>query len=112
MASIICQALGRGVTRSKRRAQQWTRKAAENGHTNACLVLAAHMYGDQPYAREVGHVEEAAGVASPAAIVEGHDVPLDVLTGVVMSTGSVPYVAWRWRGTRIATTRGARLWAS
>jgi len=82
-ASIICQALGRGVTRSKRRAMQWMRKAAETGHADACLVLAGRMYGDQPYAREVGHAEEAAGVAASVGVVEGHDVPPDVLTGVV-----------------------------
>jgi hypothetical protein len=41
------------------------------------------MYRDQPYAREVGHVEEAAEVAAPAGTMEGHDVPPDVLTGVV-----------------------------
>ena len=37
---------------------------------------------DRPYAREAGHVGEAAGGATPAGIVEGHDVPPDVLTGV------------------------------
>ena len=78
----VCQALGRGVTRSKRRAMQWLRKAAENGHAVACVKLATHMYGDQPYAREVGHVGEAAGVLS-TGVMEGHDVPLDVLTGVL-----------------------------
>jgi hypothetical protein len=41
------------------------------------------MYGDRPYAREVGHVEEVAGVAASVAVVEGLDVPPDVLTGVV-----------------------------
>jgi len=82
-ASDICQALGRGVTRSKRRALQWRRKAADTGDAGTCLVLASRMYGDEPYAREVGHVEEAAGVATPAGVTEGHDVPPDVLTGVV-----------------------------
>ena len=82
-ASNICQALGRGVTRSKRRAQEWRRKAAEGGHADACLTLADRMYGDEPYAREVGHVGEAAGAASPAGVTEGHDVPPDVLTGVL-----------------------------
>jgi hypothetical protein len=38
---------------------------------------------DYPYAREVGHVGEAAGVAAPAGVMEGHDVPPDVLTGVL-----------------------------
>jgi len=79
---IICQALGRGVTRSKRRALQWLRKAAENVHADGCYQLAASMYDDQPYAREVGHVVEAAGVATSAGNMEGHDVPPDVLTGV------------------------------
>jgi len=83
MASIVSQALGRGVTRSKRRAMQWLRTAAENGLAMACLQLAARMYADQPYAREVGHLVEAAGVAAPAGVIEGHDVPPDVLTGVV-----------------------------
>jgi len=82
-ASNICQALGCGVTRSKRRAIQWCRKAAENGHTVSCLTLATRMYGDRPYAREVGHVEEAAGVATSAGVMEGHDVPSDVLTSVL-----------------------------
>ena len=83
VASNICLALGRGVMRSKRRAMQWLRKTAENGHAHACLRLAAHMYGDQPYARDVGHVVEAAGVATSAGVTEGHDVPPDVLTSVV-----------------------------
>ena len=77
VASNICRALRHGVSRSKRRATQWMRKAAENGHTNACVRLAARMYGDLPYAREIGHVGEAAGV------VEGHDVPPFVLAGVL-----------------------------
>jgi len=83
VAGIVCLALGRGVTRSKRRAMQWRRKAAENGHADACLQLALRMYGDRPYAREVGHVGEAAGVTLPVGVMEGHDVPQDVLTGVV-----------------------------
>jgi hypothetical protein len=41
------------------------------------------MYGGKPYAREVGHVVEAAGVATSVGGIEGHDVPPDVLTGVV-----------------------------
>jgi TPR repeat protein len=83
MASNICQALGRGVTRSKWRAMQWMRKAAENGHTEACWQVAARMYADLPYAREVGHLEEAAGVATSGAVTEGHEVPPDVMTGVL-----------------------------
>ena len=82
-ASNLCWALGRGGTRSKRQAMQWRRKAAENGDADACMKLAAHMYGDHPYAREVGHVAEAAGVATSAGVKEGHDIPLDVMTGVV-----------------------------
>ena len=81
-ASIICQALGRGVARSKRQAMRWARKAAENGDANACAALAVRMYGDEPYAREVGRVGEAAGVATSAGVMQGHDVPPDVLTGV------------------------------
>jgi len=83
VARNICQALGRGVTRSKRRAQEWRRKAADNGDADECLTLAACMYLDHPYAREVGHVVEAAGPAMSAGVMEGHDVPQDVLTGVV-----------------------------
>jgi len=82
-ANINCQALGRGVTRSKRKAMQWRRKAAENGIAQACLHLAGRMYMDLPYAREVGHVGEAAGVAASAGVMEGHDVPTDTLTSVV-----------------------------
>jgi len=40
---------------------KWLRKAAENGYTDASAQLAMRMYGDEPYAREVGHVEEAVG---------------------------------------------------
>ena len=83
MASIICQALGRGVTRSKRRAMQWLRKAAENGDADSCLQLANLMYAYQPYAREIGHVGEAAGIAASAGVMEGLDVPPDVLTSMV-----------------------------
>jgi TPR repeat protein len=63
-------------------AKRWTRKAAENGHVDACFNLAGHMYADQPYAREVGLVVKAAGVALSVVVTEGHDVPADVLTGV------------------------------
>ena len=58
------------------------RKAAENGHADACLKLATNMYADRPYAREAGQVGQAAGVAASAGGMEGHDVPPDVLTGV------------------------------
>jgi hypothetical protein len=61
---------------------RWRRKAAENGDTHMCLTLAARMYLDQPYAREVGRVGEAVGVSS-SEVMEGHDVPPDVLIGVV-----------------------------
>jgi hypothetical protein len=54
-----------------------------NGIADSCLQLACRMYLDQPYAREVGHVGEAAGVVMPADTMEGHDVPPDVLTSVV-----------------------------
>jgi len=73
----------RGVTRSKRRAQQWLRKAAENGLADACLRLGHCMYADHPYSRAVGHVEEAAGVATSSGVVEGHNVPPEVLTNVM-----------------------------
>ena len=63
---------------------QWCRKAAEVGHINACVRLSARMlYLDLPYAREVGHVGEAAGDATSAGVTKGHDVPLDVLTSVI-----------------------------
>ena len=62
---------------------QWRRKAAENGLAHSCLQLAGHVYLDTPYAREVGHVGEAAGDATRAGVMEGHDIPPDVLTGVV-----------------------------
>jgi len=83
VASNILPALERGVTRSKRQAIKWMRKAAENGVTDSCFQLAAAMYLDHPYAREVGHVGEAARVATSAGVVEGHDVPRDVLTSVL-----------------------------
>jgi TPR repeat protein len=79
----ICPALGRGVTRSKQLAISWLRKAAENGHVDSCSLLASKMYADLPYAREVGHVGEAVRVALPAGVTEGHDVPPDVLRGVI-----------------------------
>jgi len=81
--SNICVAIGRGVTRSKQMAVRWTRKAAENGQADACLSLTQNMYLGRPYAREVGHVGEAAGVATPAGVMEGHDVPPEILTNVV-----------------------------
>jgi TPR repeat protein len=74
--------VGRGVTRSKGLALRWTRKAAENDLTRSCSSLAEYIYLNRPYAREVGHVEEAAGVAASAGVTEGHDVPPDVLTDV------------------------------
>jgi len=80
--SIICKALGHGVTRSKRLAMQCGRKAAENGNVDACLRLASCIYGDYPYARDIGRVGDAAGDVMPAGIMEGHDLPRDVLTSV------------------------------
>ena len=97
-ASIIGQALGHGVTRSKRQALEWKRKAAENGDAAACLQLAGSMYGDYPYAREAGHVgdprvRDTAGSATLAWVTDSeghedsaavlHDLPTDVLTSVV-----------------------------
>jgi len=98
VASIICQALGRGVTRSKRRALQWMRKAAEIGHTQSCSTLASRMYGDWPYAREVGHVVEAAGAATSAGVMEGHDVPPYVLNSVVLFGRQVIIQTTSWMG--------------
>jgi len=63
---------------------QWSRKAAENGDAASCLLVASYIYLDNPYAREVGHVVEAAGVATLDGVMEGHDVPPDVLTSVVL----------------------------
>jgi TPR repeat protein len=83
VASNLYQARGRGVTRSKRKTKKWLRKATENGHEHACVKLAAHMYDDRPYAREAGHVGEAAGIATSAGVMNGHTVPPDVLTSVV-----------------------------
>jgi TPR repeat protein len=73
-----------GVARSKLRAMQWRRKAADKGVRQPCMVLAGDMYADRPHAREVGHVEvEATGVALTAADMEGHDhVSPEVLTSV------------------------------
>ena len=73
-----------GVARSKRRAMQWLRKAADLCVVQSCVVLAREMYHDHPHAREVGLVEvEATGVAMSAADMEGHDVPPEVLKSVV-----------------------------
>ena len=79
------------MTCSKRRTMQWLRTAAENGHADACEKLAAHMYEDAPNAREVRHVDEAAGISTSVGVTtEGHDVPRDVLIGVFLwlRTGS------------------------
>jgi hypothetical protein len=85
VASILVQALWHGVTRSKRRAMQCMRQAADSGDDGACLALAHAMYADRPHARKVGRVGEAAvdAGATPAAVMEGHDVPADVLSDVV-----------------------------
>jgi len=80
---MIYQALGCGVTRSKRQATQWMRKAAECGFPDACMRMANKMYMGLPYAREVGHVGEATGVTLLAGVMQGHDVPPDVLTSVM-----------------------------
>jgi TPR repeat protein len=82
--SAMCTIGTGGVTRSKRRAMQWLRKAADKGVAQSCIGLAGDMYTDHPHAREVGHVEvEATGVAMSAADMEGHDVPPEVLKIVV-----------------------------
>jgi len=52
-------------------------------NTEACFKLAACMYGDCPYAREVGRVGDAAGDTTSAVVMEWHDIPPDVMTGVV-----------------------------
>ena len=75
---------------------RWTRKAAENGDADACLRLAARMYGDEPYSRVVGHVGEAAGVASSARVMEGHDIPPDVMASVLH---------WLWKGRHNSITQ-------
>ena len=62
---------------------QWTRKAADMGLAASCVYLARCMYTDHPYAREFGLVGEAAGVSTSAGVLEGHDVPPDVLASVV-----------------------------
>jgi TPR repeat protein len=71
-SALFSMTLLRGVTRSKGLSMRWMRKAAENGDANACSCLAEWMYHDDPYAREIGHVSEAAGVAASAGGVEGH----------------------------------------
>jgi len=61
----------------------WTRKAADIGEAGSCYQLAIDMYADKPYAREVGHVGEAAGDATSAGDMEGHDVPQEILADIV-----------------------------
>jgi hypothetical protein len=73
-------------------AMRWVRKGADIGHPATCLKLARFMYGDIPYAREVGHVVE---VAAAARVVEAHDVPPEVMTSVV-------HWLKRWRGDSVA----------
>jgi len=62
---------------------RWMRKAAENGHASACVTFVGRMYSDQPYARQVGRVEQAVGVTTSVGVTEGHDVPPDILTSLV-----------------------------
>jgi len=65
---------------------QWLRKAAENGLADSCVRLAMSVYEDRPYAREVGHVEDTTELeraVSTAGVMEGHNIPPDVLTSVV-----------------------------
>jgi len=79
-----CQSLGRGITQSKKVAMKWLRKAAEKGLPDACVQMGSFMYTAKPYDREVGHVGEAAGVATPAGVmIEGHNVPPDVMFSVL-----------------------------
>jgi len=73
----------RGVTRIKRQALKWRRQAADSGDANACYNMACGMYEDIPYARDIGHVGEAASIATLAEVVEGHDIPPDVLTSII-----------------------------
>ena len=47
------------------------------------LATRPTQYLDLPYARVAGLVGEAAGVAASAGVTEGHDVPPDVMTGVL-----------------------------
>jgi hypothetical protein len=49
-------------------------QALDIGHDDARFKLASAMYLDHPYAREVGHVGEAAGAATPEEI--GHVAPV------------------------------------
>jgi len=55
----------------------------ERPHPFVLASRQSHVYGDQPDAREVGHVGEAAGIATSAWVTEGHDITPDVLTSVV-----------------------------
>jgi TPR repeat protein len=82
-SALFSMTLLRGVSRSKGLAMRWTRKAAENGDADMCVHVAQWMYLDMPYAREVGHVEEATGIAASVGVMEGHDVPPEVMADVV-----------------------------
>jgi hypothetical protein len=55
--------------------------AADGGDTDACKKFASAVYQDRPYAREIGHVWEAAGVATSNGEVVGE------AAGVAMSAG-------------------------
>ena len=74
---------GRGVAGKKKEAMRWRRKAADNGHAKSCCILGLDMYADRPHARDLGHVEEAAGMATSAGVGEGNDVPPEVLASVM-----------------------------
>ena len=120
VASIICQALGRGVTRSNQMAMRWTRKAAENGHATACLKLAQHMYHDHPYAARLDLWWRPPGPPCQLGSWRGTTSPRMSWSawyigcargGIIRSMCSTCYVTWRWRGVFIATTKGVRLWA-
>jgi len=60
------------------------------------MLATRRSHGDIPYAREVGHVGEAAGVATSTGFMEGHNVPPDVLTGVVhwLRKGGINPIEW------------------
>ena len=50
------------------------------------------LYHGYPHARDIGHVEEAAGAATSDGITGVHDVPTDVLADVLfwLRKGAVP----------------------
>ena len=114
---LFSMTLLRGVTRSKQMTMRWMRKAADSGRIGSCMQLANRMYGDWPYARDVGRVEEAAGAAASAGFMDGHDVPADVLADVVfwMQKGCVTgqyHLSEELHGFRKEALEGARFCAN